>query len=333
MTEPAFITGGSGFIGRAVLEGLVAQGREVRALARSDAAADRVRSLGAIPVRGDVRDGAALAAGIDGCSTVFHVAGINAICIRNPAAMFETNVGGTLHVLRAAASAGAARVILTSSAATIGERRGLVGREDTAHRGWFLSDYERSKTIAERRGLVLAEELGLDLVCVNPSSVQGPGRTTGTATLLLRLARANRTALLETVLSVVDIRDCAQGHLLAEARGEPGQRYLLNGASLPAARAVELLREHAGGPRRVVWIPRPLVRAAVPLVGVANRIRPGLPVCPAMLKTLLHGHRYDGSRAERELGLEYTPIEETVRRAVDWYRARGLLPNEADRVG
>ena len=87
--------------------------------------------------------------------------------------------------MRAAAAARVARVVHTSSATTIGERAGEIGREDTPHRGSFMSNYERSKFLGERRVLALGEELGVAVVCVNPSSVQGPGRTGGSATLLL----------------------------------------------------------------------------------------------------------------------------------------------------
>ena len=131
------------------------------------------------PSAGDLFDEGALVAGMHGCDTVFHVAGVNAMCLRDPNAMLRTNVDGSASVVQAAARAGVARVVFTSSAATIGEPRGVVGTEDTPHRGTFLSAYERSKFLAERRVLELGAELGVDVVCVNPSSVQGPGPDRG----------------------------------------------------------------------------------------------------------------------------------------------------------
>jgi dihydroflavonol-4-reductase len=326
VTGAAFVTGGSGFVGGAVLRRLVTDGREVHALARSDAAADRIRSLGGTPVRGNLLDETGLPAAIAGCATVFHVAGVNALCTRDSAAMERTNVDGTVAVVRAAARAGAERVVFTSSASTIGEPPGTVGDEQTAHRGWFLSPYERSKTIAERKALRVADQLGLELVCVNPSSVQGPGRTGGTARLLLRAANADRIILVDTAVSFVDVQDCVAGHLLAETAGRPRHRYVLNGASLSVRDLVAMVRERAGGPRRVTWVPQWIARAAVPLSAAAWVVsRRDPPVCPAMFRTLLHGHRYDGSRAERELGLRYTPIEDTITRSIGWYREHGLM--------
>ncbi|HTG48530.1 MAG TPA: NAD-dependent epimerase/dehydratase family protein [Actinomycetota bacterium] len=324
----AFVSGGSGFVGGAVIRRLVADGREVRALARSDAAASAVAALGAMPAPGDLGDPATLEAAMGGCDTVFAVAGVNRTCVRRRSELTGANVDGAAAVVRAAARAGVPRVIHTSSAATLGETEGTVGDEDASHRGAFLSEYERSKFLGERAALEAGRATGVEVVCVNPSSVQGPGRTEGTARILLRAAAADRAVLVRTWISVIDVDDCAEGHVLAERHGVAGRRYVLSGATLRLDDAVELLRAIAGGPRRVRWIPRPVVRAAMPLAALGARFSsaPDPPVCPALLRTLLHGHRYDGSRATRELGLRYRPIEETITRTVRWYREHGLLP-------
>ena len=326
MSGPAFVTGGSGFVGGALLRGLVQDGREVRALARSTAAAASVQADGGVPVHGDLFDDDVLVEGMRGCTTVFHVAGVNAMCLRDPSAMFRTNVDGSASVLRAASRAGVIRMVFTSSAATIGEPRGVVGTEDAAHRGTFLSAYERSKFLAERRVLELGTELGVDVVCVNPSSVQGPGRTEGSARLLIGLVNARFPVVVETFLSIVDVDDCTDGHLAAETRGRPGERYLLSGSSLTTTRAVALVQAAAGRPRHVVRVPRGAAPAAGAAAGWAARLmRRDLPFCSELARTLLHGHRYDGSRATRELGLIYRPIEETVARTLAWYAERGLI--------
>ena len=323
----AFVTGGSGFIGGAIIRRLLAEGREVRALARSDAAAEVVAATGARPVLGDLLARERLAEAIRGCDVVFHAAGISRLCPRSTSDLDATNVDGAEAVVHAAAEAGASRVVHTSSAATIGERAGAVGREDSAHRGSFLSPYERSKYLAERRVLEAGRAAGIDVICVNPSSVQGPGRTEGTARILIRLAGARTAALIATWISLVDIDDCAEGHIRAERLGLPGERYVLSGATISTRSAVALLREQTGRPTRVVWLPRWAVRAAMPLTAVAPRTARSEdpPICPASIRTLLHGHRYDGSRATRDLGLVYRPIEETLARTLAWYEERGIL--------
>jgi len=219
-----FVTGGSGFVGGALVERLVAEGRFVKALARSEAAAEIVRAMGAQPVRGDLDDPTALLEGMRGVRTVFHAAGINAMCQRDPGPMLHANVEGSAAVVRAASAAKVSRVVHTSSAATIGEATGVIGREDTPHRGSFLSQYERSKLLAERKVLALGSELGVPVVCVNPSSVQGPGRVGGSSRLLLDLVNGRLPVLVDTYVPIVDVDDCTEAHLLAELHGAPGER-------------------------------------------------------------------------------------------------------------
>jgi dihydroflavonol-4-reductase len=322
----AFVTGGSGVVGRALVERLGERGDEVVALARSDDAQTTLERRGARVVRGDLFDGEALVRGMDGCETVFHVAGVNSLCMEDPTPMLRANVDGPPAVVRAAARAGVRRVVHTSSAATIGEPEGSLGREDTPHRGWYLSVYERSKTDGERAVLEASRAEGVEVVCVNPSSVQGPGRAGGTARFLLAFLDGRLKVFVDTNLSIVDIRDCADGHILAAERGVPGERYILNGMNLSVADALRLAADVAGVERRPRLVPRPLAKGAAAVVERAFRlVRRRPPVCGEMVRTLIHGHRYDGSRAERELGLRYTDPRDTVRRTVEWAREAGLL--------
>jgi dihydroflavonol-4-reductase len=329
MADPLLITGAGGFVGRAVLDRLIADGRTVRALTRSEASADALRAAGAEPVRGDILDPASLAPALAGCEVVYHVAGVNGFCLRDPGELDRGNVDGTHNVVSAAGAAGVRRVVYTSSAAVIGEEAGTVGTEWSPHRGRFLSRYERSKHEAERVALATAAEAGVELVCVNPASVQGPGRTRGTARILIDALNGRLRMVVDSRLSIVDVDDCARGHLLAEARGEPGERYLLSGVTLTVSEAVDLLGRIAGREEHPRRLPPPVAMAmAGAAEGVARLRRRRPSVCREMVRTILHGHRYDGSRATRELGLVYTPIEQSLRRAVDWYVAEGLVTRE-----
>jgi dihydroflavonol-4-reductase len=329
-SEPVLVTGGTGVVGRPLVERLVTDGREVRALARTQAASDALAALGAKPVRGDVLVPASLQTAVHGCATVFHVAGVNAMCLPDPRPMHRTNVEGSENVVRAAVLEGASRVVYTSSASAIGEERDTIGSEETPHRGGYLSHYERSKHLAERRVLALAGELGVDLVCVNPASVQGPGRSTGSTRLLVDLVKGRLPFLVDTTISLVDIRDCTEGHVFAESRGIARERYVLSGATITTHEAVELLRRIWGRPKRVWWIPSSVALAGGTAAELAGTIlRRDVPVCREAVRTLLHGHRYDGSKAERELGLRYTPLEETLERTLTWLAERGLVPPRA----
>jgi dihydroflavonol-4-reductase len=323
---PVLVTGGSGFIGGALIDALVAAGRPVRALARSAASAQAVAGRGAEPATGDVLDTDSLVRAMEGGAVAYHAAGVNAFCLADPRPMERANVEGSANVIAAAAAAGVGKVVYTSSAAAIGEVPGTVGTESSPHRGWFLSEYERTKYLAEQRVLHDAAERGVDVVCVDPSSVQGPGRLHGTARLLLAYLNGTMKFLVNTRISFLDIADCTTGHLLAEQHGKPGERYILNGGTFTTRELIAIVAGATGTSRKVGWLPgRAAMAAAVVVEAGARAARRKPPICREMMRTVLNGHNYDGSRAERELGLHYTPVEETIARTLRWYADNGYL--------
>ena len=158
MSGPVLVTGGSGFVGGAVLARLVAarpRGARADALRASAGALSRA---GAQPVRGDMMDPPSLARAMEGVDVVYHLAGLNGFCLPHPSELTRLNMEGTRRVVSAAADAGVRLVVHTSSAATIGEPAGTVATEATPHRGSFLSAYERSKYEAEK--VAFADRVG-----------------------------------------------------------------------------------------------------------------------------------------------------------------------------
>jgi dihydroflavonol-4-reductase len=304
-------------------------------LARSDEAAAVVARRGFEVARGDLLDEDSLAAGMRGCSLAYHVAGVNTHCPSDPAMLLRVNVDGAEAAVRAAARAGIPRMVFTSSAASVGEPAGTVGREDTTHRGSYLSVYDRSKHLGEQAAFRAARHLGVELVAVNPSSVQGPGRSSGNGKIIIDYLNGRLRAFVYTHASVVDIADTVEGHLLAAARGRSGERYVLNGATIKSDEALRIVSELSGISDPVRMVPPALARTAAAVAEGAARARGRTSsLCRARVRTILHGHRYDGSRATRELGLRYTPVAETFRRTIEWAVAEGLvtrpLPRDID---
>jgi dihydroflavonol-4-reductase len=305
-----------------VLEG----GDEVVGLARSDEAAAVVAGRGCEVARGDLLDEDSLAAGMRGCALAYHVAGVNTHCPSDPAMLLRVNVEGAEAAVRAAARAGIPRIVFTSSAASVGEPAGTVGREDTTHRGSYLSVYDRSKHLGEHAAFRTAGQLGVELVAVNPSSVQGPGRASGNGKIIIDYLNGHLRVFVHTRVSVVDIADTVEGHVLAAARGRSGERYVLNGATIKSEEALRIVSELSGISDPVRMVPPALARTAAALAeGVARARGRTSSLCRARVRTILHGHRYDGSRATRELGLSYTPVAETFRRTIEWAVAEGLV--------
>lgn len=319
------VTGGSGVVGSALVRHLVTQGHDVTGLARSSEALALIQGLGARAVSGDVLEPESIDRLVGGAERVFHVAGVNEMCSAVPRAMWTVNVTGTQNLVDACRRAGVPRIVHTSSAVTIGQAKGAVGTESTQHRGWYLSEYERSKVAAER--IALADTPGPEVIAVNPSSVQGPGRATGTGRIFLAAARGRLPLAVDATVSIVDIDDCARGHILAGETGRPGERYLLSGAVLDVSEGLALLSsmvERKVSPRYVS--PGVLTPIATIAGWTARLLRLQAPICAEMVRVLSHGHAYDGTKATRELGLHYTPVEATLARTVDWFRAEGLAP-------
>lgn len=318
------VTGGSGVVGTALVRHLVAEGDQVAALARSPQSAAAVEAMGATALGGDIMDPGSLKDAFSGCEVIYHVAGINEMCSLDPDRMHRVNVVGTRNVVRACRAAGVRRMVLTSSAAAIGEEKGEVATESTPHRGHYLSEYEKSKHHSER--LAFAEAGELEVVAVNPSSVQGPGRATGTGKIILQVLTGKLPLLIESQVSMIDIDDCARGHLLAARHGTPGERYLLSGFTTSVSGAVAMAGEVLGREVNVRMLPLPVAWAGAAVIGAIGRVRGKRPpFCPEMIRVVSHGHLHDGSRATRELGLTYTPARETITRMVDWFRSEGLL--------
>jgi dihydroflavonol-4-reductase len=320
----AVVTGATGFLGRAIVEHLVATGRPVSALVRSDAAADTVLALGAEPVRGDLRDPSTLEAAFTDCDAVYHAAGVNAFCLPDPRLLYEVNVAGSRAVALAAATAGVGRLIYTSSAVTM--EPGAQRDRASVNRREFPSEYARSKVEAEQAVMQVAEQTGLTVVCVNPASVQGPGRTSGTARLLLGYLNGRLRLAVNGPLNVVDVADCTRGHILAEEHGVGGERYLLCGASMTFREGLELLARITGLDDVPRFVPAWLAYSLAAGVEVAGRARNRRsPFCREMVRTLTEGSPYDGTKAARDLGLVYTPIEASMRRTISWYVEQGLI--------
>ena len=207
---------------------------------------------------------------------------------------------------------------------TIGEARGTIGSESSPHRGFFLTAYEQSKYESEVS--LLAQSSEMDLICVNPSSVHGPGRSTGTAKVFLDLARNRQRFFFDTTISLVDIEDCARGHLLAAEKGRPGERYILNAGGLDSRALVACIEAHSGKSIRPLYCPPAIFRrlaGASELLGSVSG-RPSR-LCRETFRNLEHGARYDGSKAERELGLVYKDPAACMASMVDWFKASGLV--------
>jgi dihydroflavonol-4-reductase len=329
------VTGATGFVGSNVVRELVAEGASVRILARP--ASDRWAVAG-LPVEvavGDLRDAPSLEAALAGVEVLYHVAADYRLWARNPAELYESNVDGTRALLRAAESAGVARVVYTSSVGTLGlPADGTPGTEATAVTlDDMVGDYKRSKFLAEREAEAAAAR-GLPVVIVNPSAPVGPWdwKPTPTGRMLVAYLRGRMLAYLDTGLNVVHVRDVARGHVLAARHGRPGERYILGHAAgnLGLRELFERLAPYTGiaAPR---WrLPYAAAFAVATACEGLARITHREPLASrTAVRMAAKRMFFDPGRAIQELGLPQTPVDRALRDAVDWFWAHGYARRHA----
>lgn len=320
----ALVTGGTGFVGGALVRALVAGGAQIRVLTRPTSQTKALESLGVEIVRGDILVRASIEAALEGCDTLFHAAALYDLWGLDEAELLATETEGTRNAMAAALAAGVAKVVYTSTAVCIGEAKGQVATEATAHRGYFLSSYEKAKRAAEQVAFAYAEK-GVPLICVQPAAIYGPGDRKPTGRFILNLLNGRVPALFLGRVSLVYIDDAARGHVLAAEKGRVGERYILAGT---VGKLTELGRQVCRLAGRWVppTIPTPLA-APYALGGEAlSRLTRRPPVLSwETYRLIAHGFCADGSRATAELGLAYTPQEEGLTRTINWCWEQGLL--------
>jgi dihydroflavonol-4-reductase len=325
----ALVTGATGFVGAAVARALSAAGWQVRVLARSGSNRANLRRLDAQVSEGDLADVASLELALAGCDALFHVAADYRLGARDPAQLYLTNVEGTRNILNAARTVGVARIVYTSSVATIGiPSDGSPGDERTpVVLDNMIGHYKRSKYLAEEVAREAAAT-GMSLVIVNPSTPVGPGdiKPTPTGQLVLDAASGRMPAYVDTGLNIVHVDDVAAGHLLAHDRGKVGERYILGGEDMTLQTMLAQIAPLVGRKPPRIRLP---YAAVLPIAYLAEGFAA---LTGRSGRVTLEGVRmsrkrmfFSSGKAISELGYRWRPPLEAFADAVNWFREQGLL--------
>jgi len=324
----AFLTGATGFLGSHVARVLSEQGADLRLLVRPTSNLKNLEGLQAEIATGDLRDAASLEKAMSGCETVFHVAADYRLWLRDPAEMYRSNVEGTREILQAASKNNVQAVVYTSSVATMGfTENGRPADEDSpVSLADMIGHYKRSKFIAEQIALE-AGRAGMRVVTVNPTTPVGEHdvKPTPTGRIVVDFLKHKFPAYVETGLNLVDVRECARGHILALDKGKSGERYILGGENLTLKQILDKLGAISGLPSPKVKLPYFVAYAAGAVdQTVSGRLLGREP--RATIETVRMGKKKmwaSSAKAERELGWKIVPADDALRRAVDWFRANG----------
>jgi dihydroflavonol-4-reductase len=324
----ALVTGANGFLGSAVVRALLADGTAVRALARPGSDRRNLAGLDVEVADGDVTQPESLRRASVGCTTIFHVAADYRLWVTDPQPMYRANVDGSVNVLEAAAAAGAARLVYTSSVAVLGINRDRTpaDEETPVALADMVGHYKRSKFLAEQAVRRRAAELKFPVVTVNPSTPIGPRdvKPTPTGRILLDAAAGRMPAFVDTGLNLVHVDDVAVGHLLAAKLGRPGERYVLGGDDFTLEQILRLVAEHVGRRASTIRLPHWSVYPVALVAEAAARFTKREPRVTLDGLRMSRKHMYFSSRkAQRELGYRWREPRLAVAAAVDWFKTNG----------
>ena len=323
-----FVTGATGFLGSHVARQLLAAGAELRLLMRPTSRLDNIADLPAERVVGDLRDAESLRKGMSDCEYVFHVAADYRLWARNGQELYESNVDGTKNILQAARDSGVRRVIYTSSVATMGfgNNGHLTDEQSPVNLDNMIGDYKRSKFMAERL-VIEAGQSGQNVVMVNPTTPIGERdiKPTPTGQIVVDFLKKKFPAYVDTGLNLVDVVDCADGHLLAMEKARPGERYILGSENLTLKQILDKLGDITGLPSPNIKVPYGVALAAgawgsVVVGGMMKREPRATIEAVQMSRKKMF---VSSSKAERELGWKPRGVDDALRRAVEWFQAHG----------
>ncbi len=326
----AFITGATGFVGSHVARALVAAGADLRLLVRPTSLKDNIAGLPAEIAVGDLREPESLKKAMSGGDFVFHVAADYRLWVRDPEQMYRSNVEGTRAVIRAAQESGVRRVIYTSSVATMGfTRDGHIAAEDSpVSIRDMVGHYKRSKFMAEEIALEAGRK-GASVVVVNPTTPIGENdiKPTPTGRIVVDFLNRKFPAYVDTGLNLADVKEVARGHLLAMEKARPGERYILGGQNLTLKQILDKLSAITGLPSPTMKVPHVVAMGFAALdqffIGIVLGREPR-----ATIDAVKMGRKKmfaTSVKAEHALGYKVLPVEDALRRAVEWFQDHGYV--------
>mgnify|MGYP001453490766 CR=1 FL=1 len=325
------VTGASGFIGSAIVRRLVCAGNKVRGLVRSASDKGNLEGQDIEIVEGDLIDQASLYRAVSGCSGIFHVAADYRLWVRNPREMFRTNVVGTRNIMCVASEAAVEKIVYTSSVATLGlPAEGGVGDEQTPVSARdMIGPYKTSKFKAEQEVRHFANEKGLPVVIVNPSTPVGPGdiKPTPTGKMVVEAASGRLPAFVDTGLSIVHVDDVANGHVLAYQHGQIGERYVLGGQNLSLKEILCEIAAIVGKPAPRVCLPHNLLMPVAYIAEVLTRITGGREPIISIDSARIARKKmyYSSDKARVAFGYSARPAREALQDSVMWYSQHGYI--------
>lgn len=317
-----FITGATGFIGGHLVRRLAGTEHEVRCLVRDTSLTDDIERHGAEFCIGDVSDRSRLVEGMSGCECVVHLANVYSMWERDRSVYRSVNVEGTLNVMESALEAGISKAVHVSTAGVFGKPTDSPFNEMSSVGPRRFSEYTQTKYEGDLIAWDLFERRGLPLVVIYPGAVLGPGDTKPTGRYIKDMAARRMPVRVydNVVMTYVHVRDVAEAIVrVLERNGTVGEKYLIGDSRLSFRELNEIVSDVSGAPPPAICLPGFLVTLTARILTSLSAVtgRPpawGMSVDQANMAR--EGFIFDGSKAEKSLGIRYTPIRVAVEEAL-----------------
>jgi dihydroflavonol-4-reductase len=332
MAMKVFITGATGFIGTHLVRRLVQDEHELHCLVRRTSQIRTLEELGAVLITGDLTDMNSIRQGMQSCDWVMNLANIYSFWEPDNRVFGNVNIEGTRNVLECALEMGMSKVVHVSSVVVYGKPPECPFVEESPVGPVRFSEYARTKYEGELIAWELYEQRGLPLVVIYPGSVLGPGDNKATGQYHRNLIAGRMPARLfeDSVLTYVHVRDVVEVIVRAAEKADNiGEKYFACGQQLSMREINEMVCDIAGVPLPELAQPDRQVMANAALMtrlAEATKKPPLLGMSIDLVRTTKEGFTADGSKAERELGITYTPIRAALEEAIAWYRGGADAP-------
>jgi dihydroflavonol-4-reductase len=332
MAMKVFITGATGFIGAHLVRRLAQDEHELHCLVRRTSQIRTLEELGAVLITGDVADMNSIRQGMQSCDWVMNLANIYSFWESDKRVFGNVNIEGTRNVLECALEMGVSKLVHVSSVVVYGKPPECPFVEESPVGPVRFSEYARTKYEGELIAWELYEQRGLPLVVIYPGSVLGPGDNKATGQYHRNLIAGRMPARLfeDSVLTYVHVRDVVEVIVRAAEKADNiGEKYFACGHQLSMREINEMVCDIAGIPLPELAQPDRQVMANAALMtrlAEATKKPPLLGMSIDLVRTTKEGFMADGSKAERELGITYTPIRVALEEAVAWYRGEADAP-------
>ena len=316
----AFVTGGSGFVGRHVVRQLIEREYDVVALARSAQSGEMLRTLGAEVAFGDITNRESMRPAMRDADMVFHIAGWYQLGAAGWMNAEAVNVGGTRTVLRLAQELDIPKIVYVSSVAVFGDTKGQLVDENYRVDGPFLTEYDRTKWLAHYKVAEPLVEQGVPLIIAMPGAAYGPGDHSLVGNLMTLFYQGN--PLLpgpETTLTFAHVEDIAAGIILAAEKGRIGESYILAGPAVPLGEMFDFWSYLTGKPAPALRIPSRFLHALAPLAGILESVFP-LPsyLSREALQSTGVSYAARADKARTELGWHPRPLQAGMLETFEW---------------